>query len=223
MRLPGIPTLWLVAVVAVGLGAACGPPSTFRPARTIPKGDVELILSAHGSLVGCHEAGAPVDDCLFSGTPGVAFRIGATDWMDLGIASDGLLSLRLEGTLQLLDTKRFALALSPAVGVQSLFPRIFGKNDDEPSVSFTTVLPLTVQWDLSSSVSWVVLGGPYHYRVAGEEGAWFPHLGTGLDLRLSSGFALRPSVSYTFQHGGRTGEVDVDPPTASASLGFVFH
>lgn len=163
---------WLRATMALGvLGCiACGPP-VFRPARTVPTGEVEHVVSVAYAV---EPEGVPI--------PSYAIRSGVADSLDLGLGIDALSSVSLDATIQLVRSRAVDLSAGPHF-VLNLMTGV-------PAVG----APFLLDWNLGPTASFVAFAGPVALDGRTRPVSWLLHSGGGLDLRVTEQVSLRPYV-----------------------------
>ncbi len=172
--------------LAILLLSSCVP-AAFRPARTIPKGEVEHSIGAsliEFPTVGCGKG--CVDDSLrIERVPnvGYALRYGLAETLDVGFGYSAPAALSADATIQVVRRGFFDLSLAPMVAYEFV--------TGVPSFA----APVIVDLNLHEVLSVVGMAGPlvvHGYGNDGREAIWMGQAAAGLEFRPSPKVSLRP-------------------------------
>lgn len=196
----------LVALLA-SLLSGCAAPTQFRPARTLEKGAIESSLTLHG--LGFTPIKTPSDpdcyDCEGHGPslrgvadppslphPGYAIRYGITDELEFG-AGLSWTTLRVDLTLEVLETPFLDLAVGAGIGADHLFLIPIAPSFSLPVIAGLNLRPWLVLTPYAALGGWIPLG-TYDSLLVAETGI-------GLELRPTATFALRPHFARLWPLG----------------------
>jgi len=155
-------------------------PTALRPARAVSEGEVEHVLSFTYPIA--PDVPIPI--------PAYTLRYGVADSLDLGASIDGLSTVSVDATVQVLRRREVDLALGPQVTF-NMIGLMFAVG---PSLSAPVLLDL----NLGPAVSLMAIAGPMNVDLGKKDRIWLLHAAGGLDVRITEGFSLRPHAgSYT--------------------------
>ncbi len=206
-------------LVVASLALASCVPAAFRPARTVPKGEVEHTVgtmvystrlpngadAACTSLLGCERQKPNIL------LPGASYtlRYGAAPGLDIGIGASTPTALSLDATVRLLETSFLDVAVGPSLVWDILL---------EAQLLSAVLL---VDLNLSQDISMIAMAAPSRiYPAEREHAAWLLQGTAGLDLRLTSLFSLRPHVGFI--RGLDASERDEVSAVPFAGMGLAF-
>ncbi|WP_050725303.1 hypothetical protein [Vulgatibacter incomptus] len=184
----------LLGLVVVSLAFTACIPTAFRPARTVPQGEVEHTIGAH---VLRFDAEKFCEKCELAEafnfpTPSYTMRYGAARGLDIGLGYSMPGALSLDATIELVRTPGIDFSLGPTA--------VFDWFSGLPAFG----LPALVDLNLAPRISVVGFLGPVFMIGRDTDGTrtnvWLGQAGVGLEMRPLPWLSLRPWMAIA----GRT-------------------
>lgn len=190
------------ALLLSSMTGACAMPSQVRAPRTLEKGRFEhaigLQRAASGVILAAADAdnignkfGRPSRSDPKPLTPTYSLRVGLLDDLEFGVKAS-MLSLGLEGTYQLVESRLFDLAVGLDLGwVPMPVHPDRELQDTRDSSRASVAAPLLLGLNVLEELTIIALAAPVY-----AADSIHLQVGGGMDLRLSRAIRLRPHVSF---------------------------
>lgn len=173
--------------------AGCAMPAHVRSPRTLEAGKVEAAIGFQRSHLDLSLGGADVleidDTTVTPMTPTVAFRLGLSDTLELGVRGSTF-SAGFELTAQILESRHFDLAVGVDAGWHPV-PTVPAEHVPEDRSGMTLAIPVLAGLNLFEDLTLIGLAAPVY-----ATDAIHLQVGGGVEIRTIPGLRLRPHVSY---------------------------